>query len=64
MLFTVRLIYNFQILEHVSPERYVNIYDAYKKKLATKEYSNWSNYKIEIKEDFAQKISQFIPSHE
>ena len=60
MLFTVRFIYNFQILEHVSPV----IYMMHIKKLATKEYSNWSNYKIEIKEDFAQKISQFIPSHE
>ena len=64
LLFTVRNIYNFQILEHVSPERYVNIYDAYKKNLATKEYNNWSNYKIEIKENFAEKISQFIPSAE
>lgn len=40
------------------------MYDAYKSKLASKEYSNWSNYKIEIKENFAQKISEFIPSQE
>ena len=40
------------------------MYDAYKAKLASKEYKNWSNYKIEIKENFAHKISEFIPSQE
>ena len=40
------------------------MYNAYKSKLASKEYSNWSNYKIEIKENFVQKISEFIPSQE
>jgi hypothetical protein len=38
------------------------MYDAYKAKLASKEYNNWVNYKIEIKENFAQKISQYVPS--
>lgn len=39
LLFTVSNINNIQIFSHISPEKYVKIYDSYKAKLTSREYN-------------------------
>ena len=40
------------------------MYQEYKKKLGSKEYKKWNNYNIELTQDIADKLSNFVPTNE
>jgi hypothetical protein len=64
-LFTVSSIFNIwfllkQILETVSPAKYVELYNLYKAKLSNKMVKKWSNYQVMMNPVIAEKIKNFI----
>ena len=40
------------------------MYKRYKEKLAYKEFKKWDNYSLEIIQDIADKLNQFMPTKE
>lgn len=40
------------------------MYKKYKEKLASKEFKKWNSYSLEIDQNIADKLNQFIPTNE
>jgi len=51
--------YLFTILETISPQRYVQLYQIYKEKCANKHIEKWSNYQVFLDPVIVQKIKEF-----
>ena len=51
------------MLEVISPEKYMQMYNEYKEKLASKPYNKWDQFKIEMPLNLAKEIESRIPSY-
>ena len=49
-----------EILETVSPEKYVQLYKAYKEKLSERAVSKWENYQVYMNPMIAEKLKNFV----
>ena len=48
-----------QILATVNPEKYVELYNNYKKKLSDKSTNKWSSYQVHMNPEIAEKLKNF-----
>ena len=48
-----------QILATVNPEKYVELYNNYKKKLSDKSANKWSSYQVHLNPEIAEKLKNF-----
>ena len=46
-------------LATVNPAKYVELYNAYKKKLSDKSANKWSSYQIHMNQEIAEKLKNF-----
>ena len=60
-LFSVRILFNFQLIANVEPNVYAQMYDLYKKKSAENVLKKWDEFSIEISTNVANEINNFVP---
>ena len=50
-------------METVSPEKYIELYNSYKNKLANASVKKWSKYQVFLSPEIANKLNTFIPGN-
>ena len=60
-LFSVSIILTSQLIAHIDPKTYGMMYDMYKQRTMQNVYKKWEDYSINIKEDMAEAIEQYMP---
>ena len=60
-LFSVRNIFNSQLIANIEPTVYAQMYDLYKKKTAENVLRKWDDFSIEISSDIDNEIKNFVP---
>ena len=61
LLFSVSILFIFQLIAHIEPELYANLYDLYKKKTAENVMRKWEDYALEVPADVINEIKNYQP---